>query len=270
VPETPFEYIHHLVTVPVIVGGSRRARFVLDTGIGLTLLSTSLADALACEADGSRFTGKRMSGQEMTVPLAPAPPLALGTFATDEKVVGILDMSGFPEALQGIDGFLSLAFFEHAAFTVDYRRRVVVVETDDSLVTRESAGTQVAVRVERDPPAVTAFLPMTVPGRARIEVEVDMGSDSLILDESLARDVGVDLDDPSVRRVEGTDETGNPYTRSFTRLRGVVHPADASALVQRDPAVMFQHIVYDGLVGDAFLRNHIVTYDLSRSRMIFG
>jgi hypothetical protein len=28
--------------------------------------------------------------------------------------------------------------------------------------------------------------------------------------------------------------------------------------------------VYDGLVGDAFLRNHVVTYDLGRSRMIFG
>jgi hypothetical protein len=60
---------------------------------------------------------------------------------------------------------------------------------------------------------------MTVPGRGRIEVEVDMGSDSLILDESLARDVGVDLDDSSVRRVEGTDETGNACTTAWSATR---------------------------------------------------
>ena len=33
---------------------------------------------------------------------------------------------------------------------------------------------------------------------------------------------------------------------------------------------MFQEIIHDGLIGDRFLRNFIVTYDLPRSRMIFA
>jgi hypothetical protein len=33
---------------------------------------------------------------------------------------------------------------------------------------------------------------------------------------------------------------------------------------------MFQKIIYQGLVGDAFLRNFITTYDLPNSRMIFS
>ena len=33
---------------------------------------------------------------------------------------------------------------------------------------------------------------------------------------------------------------------------------------------MFQEIIYDGLIGDRFLRNFTVTYDLPRSRMIFA
>jgi hypothetical protein len=33
---------------------------------------------------------------------------------------------------------------------------------------------------------------------------------------------------------------------------------------------MVQKIIYDGLVGDAFLRNFIVTYDLQNARMIFA
>ncbi len=34
--------------------------------------------------------------------------------------------------------------------------------------------------------------------------------------------------------------------------------------------VMIQEIIYDGLVGDGFLRNFVVTYDLPNSRMIFA
>jgi hypothetical protein len=32
---------------------------------------------------------------------------------------------------------------------------------------------------------------------------------------------------------------------------------------------MFQKIIYDGLVGDRFLRNFTTTYDLENERMIF-
>ena len=84
----------------------------------------------------------------------------------------------------------------------------------------------------------------------------------------MPRRSGIRLDDPSVRRVEGRDETGNAYTRSFARLAGTIGLADAPHVAQQDPDVMFQRIVYDGLVGDAFLRNFVVTYDLAASRVL--
>jgi hypothetical protein len=33
---------------------------------------------------------------------------------------------------------------------------------------------------------------------------------------------------------------------------------------------MFQKIIYDGLIGDAFLRNFVVTFDVAAARMIFA
>ena len=78
---------------------------------------------------------------------------------------------------------------------------------------------------------------LTILGGRSILVEVDMGSDSLILDERFAAEVGVDLDSDAVRRVEGVDETGNAYLRSFTRLEGTIHPTAAPALTMRDPDV---------------------------------
>jgi hypothetical protein len=97
-----------------------------------------------------------------------------------------------------------------------------------------------------------------------------MGSGALILDRRLAAGLGLRLDGPEVRRVDGEDETGGRYTRYFTKLEGDVHPTHAPAIRQSSPDVMFQRIVHDGLVGDAFLRNFVVTYDVARARMLFA
>jgi hypothetical protein len=266
---TPFDRIHHLVTVPVQVG-ERTACFVLDTGIGLTLLSERLCAELGCATGGSTFTGRRMSGQEVTVPLATAPPLAMGGMTRRDHVVGIIALDGFPPELGPVDGFLSLAFFDGAPFTVDYTRRAVIVESPASVDERARDGSAVAVRLERDGPAIDAFMRLDVPGKGTVDVEIDMGSDSLILDERLAGPVGVDLRRDGVRRVEDRDETGHPYTRYFTRLAGSIHATGAPSVAQTDPEVMFQRIIYDGLVGGAFLRRFTVTYDLPRERVVFG
>ncbi len=50
--------------------------------------------------------------------------------------------------------------------------------------------------------------------------------------------------------------------------KGTIRLADAPHVAQRDPDVRFQRIVFDGLVGDAFLRNLVVTYDLAASRLL--
>jgi len=267
---TPFSYVSHLVTLPVRVGDVE-ARFVLDTGIGPTILTEGLAQEVGCVRNGERFTGRRMSGQEVGVPLAEAPPIAFGGFTRTRHVVGILDTTEFPEPLKAIDGFLSLAFFESmAAFTVDYGCAIVAVESPETLAQRAAGGTSVGVRLDRLGPALVAFLPLTVPGLGSIEVEVDMGSDSLILDARHAPAVGVRLDDPAVRRVEGSDETGNAYVRCFTHLAETIHVTGEPSLAQEAPDVMFQEIIYDGLIGHAFLSRFTVTYDLPGARMIFG
>jgi hypothetical protein len=268
VSATPFERIHHLVTVPVLVGG-RKARFILDTGIGLTLLSDRLCTEIGCHTDGSSFTGRRMSGQEVTVPLATAPPLSFGGVTRHDDLVGIIALGGFPPELGQVDGFLSLAFFDEVPFTVDYARDAVIVESPASADERTRDGSAVPVRLERDGPAVDAFMQLDLPGARTVQVEIDMGSDSLILDERLAEAAGVDLDRDGVRRLEGHDETGHAYTRFFTRLDGSISATEAPSVAQTDPEVMFQRIIYDGLVGDAFLRRFTVTYDLPRERVVF-
>ena len=214
--ETPFDYLQHLVTVPVRLNGQER-RFVLDSGIGLTLVRDTVGGVVAA---GGSFHGRRMSGQEVTSPLGIAQSLEFAGIVQRGVEVGLIDLSGFPDQLAGIDGFLSLAFFAEQPFTVDYAQRAI---RDGN----GADGAVIPIVVERDGPSVDVFMHLTIPGGRSILVEVDMGSDCLILDERFAAEVGADLAGDGVRRVEGVDETGNPYLRSFTRLEGTIHPTAA-------------------------------------------
>ncbi|HST18886.1 MAG TPA: aspartyl protease family protein [Gaiellaceae bacterium] len=246
--------------------GEASGRFVLDTGIGVSLVTESLATASGASSLGRSYSGRRMSGQEVAVPLVELPELRFGPVRRVGLVAGVLDLEG----LGDLDGFLSLEFFRHAPFTVDYANSAVVVETPESLEARASAGTAVALELVDEGCSLDAFTALELPNGREISVEVDMGSDSLILDASLAEPLGIDLAAEDVRRVEGVDETGNAYVRSFTRLAGAIHPAGAPELAQAEPEVMFQRIIHDGLVGSAFLRRFAVTYDVAGSRMILA
>jgi hypothetical protein len=252
-PAVPFTSVAHLVTLPVTLNGVETT-FVLDSGIGLTVVR----DPAACTFTGATFTGRRMSGQEVTLPLGVVPSLGFAGEERREVEVGLLDMSGFPLELDHVAGFLSLAYFADAPLTVDYGRRLVSVGA-------RVEGSAVPLRVERDGPSVCVYTALTLPDERSIEVEVDMGSDSLILDERFA-----ELGTGEVRRVDGTDETGNRYTRRFTTLRGRIHPTGAPQLGQDDPAVMFQRIIYDGLVGHAFLRRFAVTFDVPGASLLLA
>jgi predicted aspartyl protease len=264
----PFQYLAHLLTVPVRVGDTE-TRFVFDTGIGVNLVSDSLAREVGWTPSGAMFTGRRMSGQEVTAPMGSLDSVRLGDSRSGNVPAAIFDMAAMA-GLDGIGGFLSLQFFRSTPVTVDYPARVLVLEDEQSLARRAESGFPVSVQVKDDGPSTDVHLAVRLPGGRVISAEVDAGSDQLIVNQALAATAGVDLARPDVRKVEGEDETGHAFARYFTALRGDLSLAAAPQVRQADPDVMFQEIIYDGLVGDRFLRNFIVTYDLPGSRMIFA
>src|SRR5579862_6144287 len=107
--KVPFEYLSHLVVVPVTLNGVE-TKFILDSGIGLTLVR----DPDACTPTGETFTGKRMSGQAVSLELARADRIEFGGYTVDDPEVAVFDMSGFPPDLDYIGGILSLAYFAEA------------------------------------------------------------------------------------------------------------------------------------------------------------
>jgi hypothetical protein len=83
---------------------------------------------------------------------------------------------------------------------------------------------------------------------------------ALILDADLAGRLGVDLTAHDVRRVDGIDESGNRLASFFTKLSGSIRPGIAPDFQQKDPAIVFQKTIYDGLIGRDFRHGHGVTF----------
>src|SRR5262245_30064620 len=213
--EIPFTYLGHAITIPVRVGESD-TRFIHDTGIGINLVTKGLSERLGCGTIGEH-RGRRMSGQEVTVPLTRLPALTVGGEREADVVAGVFDVA-LPPAFDEIAGFLSLTWFEKRPFTIDYRRRVVVLESAAGLRRREERGRPVGVRLDRHGPSLGLLMPMDVSVGEPAWLEVDTGSGSLILNLPYMERLGLVPETPTVKTVEGTDETGHDYVRHFATL----------------------------------------------------
>lgn len=266
--EIPFSYVEqNFIVIPVKINDAIAGKFVLDTGIGVSLISKSLCDQLKCKIK-SNHTGKRMSGQELTLPISEVKSLSFGNIRQTEMPVGVFDMEQLMPGT-GVDGFLSIGFFKNHAFTVDYKNKVLTIETDSTLEKVKSAGVTVPIQIDHQGVSTSIHMPLILPNGKQISAEVDTGSQALILDEKFMAALGIKGTDSSVRQKEGKDETGHAFNRYFTTLNRAVHLPDHPEMKVESINVMFQKIIYDGLVGHFFLREFTVTYNLKKSEMIF-
>jgi predicted aspartyl protease len=251
----PFDRLQHLVRVPVQLGGDDYF-FLVDTGIGVTVVSSAIAERADVTPTPEFMTGQRMSGQEIRAPLVRLPRLSVDNHEADGILACVADFG------DGFAGIIGPDF---------YAGRTLVVDSDAMTLTFGDAATAVGYEIplecKREGYAVSAFATVVLPSGREVTVEVDTGSDSLILDTRFAADCGVDLDGPGVTTKTGTDETGYHWTRRWATVDGSVHLTAAPQTAQGAPQVMFQDIIYDGLIGTDYLNRYRFTIDFDGSRM---
>lgn len=242
--------------------GDLDCRVLVDSGIGVTIIATATADAVGATDLGRTFSGKRMSGQEVTVPLVRLPDVTIGGYVVSDHVAGVIDL-GSTGSGATFDGILGLDLFAAACLTVDPHAQVIVVS--DSPPTD---GVVVPVEVRRDDGSVAMYTDLELPDGQVVRVEVDTGSQALILDDRYLAACGVADGDPRIEVRQGTDETGYVYTRRFIDIEGAVRIPGEPSTAQQSPRVQFQQITYDGLIGTAFLDRFRYTFDVRGEQIV--
>jgi hypothetical protein len=250
-----FDRFAHLLRVPAQVGGESR-RFLVDTGIGVTVVSSDVGARSDVTALGQNYAGRRMSGQVVEAPLVRLPEVVVGGHRAEQRVAGVFDLG------TEFDGILSPAFFEPYALTIDPVCRTLTIGDPPA------DGVTVPLDVRRDGPSVAPFVSLVLPSGRTITVEVDTGSETLILDPRFMADCGLSPDDRALETETGTDETGYDWTRRHATVKGSVHLAGAPQTAHDAPRVIFQDIIYDGLVGTDYLERFRLTVDFAGERLI--
>jgi hypothetical protein len=270
--EIPFEYAGtHLLKVPVVVN-EQSTHFIFDTGIGVNLLSKSKCVEFGCKITGQQ-KGRRMSGQELVVPMSTVDELQFGPVSLKSTPVGVWEMKGFlteGEGLRDVHGFLSLNAIADAPLTIDYTRMKMIFETMQSLAFRRNNGHVIPIELKRNGESLTTFMRLSLPNGDPISVEIDLGGNILTLNASLMDRLKISKTAEDLRIENAIDETDFAYRRYFTKMAGPIYPDSLPGLGQEDLGVMFQNIIYDGLIGNSFMKRFIVTYNLQDSEIILS
>ena len=266
--QIPFSIIgDHIMQIPVKVNG-KEVKFLMDTGIGPTVLSKDFVKELELESAGT-MTGKRMSGQELKIPLVRVPIIEAGNLVRENLEVGIFDTSGFPEILKEVKGILSIGFFKGTLLTIDYPHSLLVVSESSFNDGSFGEATKVPIQIEYNGPSVTLYINLKLPSGRVVKFEVDTGSNVLIVNSKLMGELAVNPKDESVQSMKGYDETGHYYERFFTEIRGKIAVDGNPDICQENPKAIFQDIIHDGLIGHDFLKRYVVSFDIDKEEMLF-
>jgi hypothetical protein len=131
-------------------------------------------------------------------------------------------------------------------------------------------GIEVHLAIQRDGRSAGPCVELVLPSGRTVLVEVDTGSDCLILDTGFMAECGLEVGGPGVSAREGVDETGQSYVRHDATLTGAVYLKSAPETAQDAPKVIFQEIIHDGLVGSEYLYRYRFSFDLAGARMLLA
>src|SRR3984957_6852100 len=107
--------------IPVTVGEATPLTLILDTGAGLAVLAPSVIEKVHGVPAG-QFTGFRMTGERLDIPLFRIPRLAIVPMEKKDVLVGSWDVLDKIH----LDGIVSLSQFKEQPFTLDFGNKTLI------------------------------------------------------------------------------------------------------------------------------------------------
>jgi len=251
-----------MVIIPASVGQANTVHVILDTGAGLAVLAPSLIEKGHGIAAG-QFTGFRMEGERIDIPLFVIPALKIGAMEQKNVLVGSWDLLD----KWHLDGIVSLRQFTAQPFTLDFVNKVLVLETPETLAKRKAAGSMSPLQFdEQRNITLDMFAKFLFDGQPG-QCEIDTGSPSASLSTRYLALLGIDKDGKDVHKVERKTETGVTVVRYYATLRDV-SLATVPAIKLASPRVALGDLIYDCVIGVDFWSGRALTVDIPDHQII--
>ena len=235
-------YAGALRSVTVTVAKVARP-FIFDTGGGETTINPEVASAIGCTPYG-RTIGFRASGEQVAFRYCDDVSIWLGNVPIPHEQVGVFDLTSIlPANAPPASGVVSLRSFRRLPVTIDLAMGKITVETADSLVLRTRGMQPLTIRVATGPTGAetSVYIGARVGGR-RVWLLLDSGNG----DPALVA--------PHVARMGGLIGREGEFAIEVDGLGPIRLPT------------RLQSMIYDGVLGAAFMEKWVFTLDLESCR----
>ena len=251
-----------MVILPAAVGGNISVHLIFDTGSGLDVLAPSLIEKVHGTPAG-QFTGFRMTGERLDIPLFIVPELSVGPVRKENALVGSWDVL---DKLH-LDGIVSLNDFRQQPVTFDFVKKAVIFETPESLAQRRATETSVPVKFDDQRGiALDIFAQFLIDGQPG-QCDIDTGSPIATVSTRYMERLGIEKDGKDVRKIERRTVAGATQIRYDTNLPQVALAA-APQISLVHPRVGFSDIIYDCVIGLDFWSDRTLTIDIPERRIL--
>ena len=263
----PFELLgggHILITAKV---NNIEGKFIFDTGAGLNLLTKKFADKVTNlkKTDGF-YTGHRATGEAIVSDLWDSETLEIGSFNSKKQKFTTIDMD-FP-----VDGLISLLPFKETAFTIDYKNKVLVLETDKSLKDLGKTGTSLPIQISDDAEKTLGISTyITLNDKLTLQMNLDSGAGFNVFRFSSRYMEKLDVDSTKVEKKYRASDfkptEGNNYY--FTKLAKINPASNDKIKVEDFKATFIEGLIYEAIGSINWLGNKI-TIDLQQKVLIIN
>lgn len=186
-----------MVVLPAMLGGERPIHVVLDTGAGLDVLAPSLIEAAHGKHAG-QFTGFRMFGDRLSLPLFVIPELTVGPLRKTEVVISSWDVLDQVHD----DGIIAVRDLRSQPLTIDCPGKVVVFETERSLAERRKQGNAASLALDDQRDVALDLFARFLIGDQPALCLIDTGSPGTTISTRFMVPLGVDPASPDVKKQE--------------------------------------------------------------------
>jgi hypothetical protein len=251
-----------LVVIPATVQGTVPVHLIFDTGAGFDVLAPSLIARLHGIPSGW-YTGFRMWGDRIDIPLYTIGELAVGPIVRKNVTVGGWDLLD----QMHLDGIISVNELRHQPFTFDFVNKVVVLESPETMAQRRRVERVSPIQIEDHRGIALEPLARFLFGADSGQCELDTGSPSTTINSRYLASLQIDTTDSAVRKRETRTTAGVAVRRYVTTAPGLALAAAPDIAVER-PRVAFADIIYDCVAGIDFWSGTAVTFDIAARELL--
>ncbi|HEY1023757.1 MAG TPA: aspartyl protease family protein [Sphingobacteriaceae bacterium] len=268
----PFKLIKNLMIIPMTINGNGPYNFVLDTGVGLCIITDpALVDTLKPKfVRDIRITGFG-EGSDISATIATGMNFATGHVVAKNMSAAILKTDAFNlSAITGIDihGLIGYEFFSSFIVKVNYlSKQLTIYRRNTAYLPRK--GTKIPITIEERKPYVNAEIAMQTGEVISAKLIIDTGAGHPI---SLETHNGIPFTVPPLKITAnlGIGLTG-PIDGYLSRVKSIrlgkykLDHVVAAFPDYQHVAAKISSISRNGNMGNSILKRFIVVFDYSRN-----